>query len=112
MPTTAVTFIPISSSTLICLFSWSSWPFLAVQARGSGPVIGSCIVVVINEVLTAYANIGAEFSRIAYGLLLVLVIMYLPNGLIGLFGKKGQDEQKGNEHSRIKEHIHRIRRKS
>jgi branched-chain amino acid transport system permease protein len=55
-----------------------------------GPVIGSCIVVVINEALTAHANIGAEFSRIVYGLLLVLVIMYLPNGLIGLFGKKGQ----------------------
>lgn len=47
-------------------------------------MIGASIVVVINEILTAYVGIGAEFSRIIYGLLLVIVIMYLPNGLIGL----------------------------
>jgi branched-chain amino acid transport system permease protein len=49
-----------------------------------GPVIGASIVIVINEILTAYLGIGAEFSRIIYGLLLVIVIMYLPNGLVGL----------------------------
>lgn len=54
-----------------------------------GPVIGAAIVVVINEVLTAHANIGAEFSRIIYGLLLALVIMYLPHGLVGLLKNKG-----------------------
>ena len=69
-----------------------------------GPVIGSCIVVAINEALTAHANIGAEFSRIVYGLLLVLVIMYLPNGLIGLFGKEGTGTNRKNEHNRPKEH--------
>lgn len=53
-----------------------------------GPVLGACIVVVINEVLTAHADIGAEFARIIYGLLLVFVIMYLPHGLVGLFRKK------------------------
>jgi branched-chain amino acid transport system permease protein len=52
-----------------------------------GPVLGACIVVAINEVLTAHADIGAEFARIMYGLLLVLAIMYLPHGLIGLFNK-------------------------
>ena len=57
-----------------------------------GPVTGACIVVVINEILTAYANIGAEFSRIVYGLLLVLVIMYLPHGLIGLSRREGREE--------------------
>jgi branched-chain amino acid transport system permease protein len=50
-----------------------------------GPVIGASIVVVINEILTAYVGIGAEFSRIIYGFLLVVVIMYLPDGLMGLF---------------------------
>jgi len=53
-----------------------------------GPVIGASIVVAINEVLTAYAGIGAEISRIIYGLLLVIVIMYLPSGLVGLFRKR------------------------
>ena len=52
-----------------------------------GPVVGAAILVVINEFLTAYTAIGAEFSRIIYGLLLVVVIMYLPGGLTGLFRK-------------------------
>jgi branched-chain amino acid transport system permease protein len=75
----------ISLSVLVVLMALLGGP-----STWLGPVIGSCIVVVINEVLTAHANIGAEFSRIVYGLLLVIVIMYLPNGLIGLFAKKGQ----------------------
>jgi branched-chain amino acid transport system permease protein len=53
-----------------------------------GPIVGASILIIINELLTAAAGIGAEVSRIIYGLLLVVVIMYLPNGLIGLLGKK------------------------
>ena len=58
-----------------------------------GPVIGAAILVVVNEFLTAYAAIGAEFSRIIYGLLLVIVIMYLPGGLIGIFKKRSKTDQ-------------------
>jgi len=58
-----------------------------------GPVIGAAILVVVNEFLTAYAAIGAEFSRIIYGLLLVIVIMYLPGGLIGVFKKRSKTDQ-------------------
>lgn len=56
-----------------------------------GPVIGAAILVVVNEFLTAYVAIGAEFSRIIYGLLLVIVIMYLPGGLIGVFKKRSKE---------------------
>lgn len=73
----------ISISVLVVLMALLGGPSTWI-----GPVIGSCIVVVINEILTAYANIGAEFSRIIYGLLLVVVIMYLPNGLVGVFRRK------------------------
>jgi branched-chain amino acid transport system permease protein len=59
-----------------------------------GPLIGAFIVVVINEVLTAHANIGAEFARIIYGLLLVVVIMYLPHGLVGLFKKRASKTER------------------
>ena len=58
-----------------------------------GPVVGAAILVIINEFLTAYAAIGAEFSRIIYGLLLVVVIMYLPEGLTGFVRKKGERAQ-------------------
>lgn len=53
-----------------------------------GPIIGAFIVVAVNEVLAAHAEIGAEYARIIYGLLLVIVIMYLPQGLIGVFKKR------------------------
>jgi branched-chain amino acid transport system permease protein len=78
----------ISLSVLVVLMALLGGP-----STWLGPVIGSCIVVVINEVLTAHLNIGGEFSRIVYGLLLVLVIMYLPDGLIGLFAKKGTETE-------------------
>ncbi len=69
----------VSISVLVVLMA-----LLGGRQSWVGPVIGASIVVVINEVLTAYVGIGAEFSRVIYGLLLVIVIMYLPNGLIGL----------------------------
>ncbi len=69
----------VSISVLVVLMA-----LLGGRQSWVGPVIGASIVVVINEILTAYVGIGAEFSRIIYGLLLVIVIMYLPNGLIGL----------------------------
>jgi branched-chain amino acid transport system permease protein len=69
----------VSISVLVVLMA-----LLGGRQSWVGPAIGASIVVVINEVLTAYVGIGAEFSRIIYGLLLVIVIMYLPNGLIGL----------------------------
>lgn len=74
----------ISISVLVVLMS-----LLGGRNSWVGPVIGASIVVIINELLTAYAGIGAEISRIIYGLLLVVVIMYLPNGIIGIFKKKG-----------------------
>jgi branched-chain amino acid transport system permease protein len=74
----------VSISILVVLMSLLGGPYSWV-----GPIIGASIVVIINEFLTAYAGVGAEISRIIYGLILVIVIMYLPNGLIGLFNKKG-----------------------
>jgi branched-chain amino acid transport system permease protein len=73
----------INISILVVLMS-----LLGGRQKWTGPIVGAAIVVVINEFLSAYLDIGAELSRIVYGLLLVLVIMYLPDGLIGIFGKK------------------------
>jgi branched-chain amino acid transport system permease protein len=69
----------VSISVLVVLMA-----LLGGRQSWVGPAVGASIVVVINEILTAYVGIGAEFSRIIYGLLLVIVIMYLPNGLVGL----------------------------
>lgn len=56
--------------------------------RWLGPVIGAAILTIINEVLTAFVGIPGEASRIIYGLLLILVIMFMPNGVISFIGRK------------------------
>jgi branched-chain amino acid transport system permease protein len=49
-----------------------------------GPVVGAVILSILNEVLTGVLGIGAEVSRIVYGLILGFVIMVLPNGIMSL----------------------------
>jgi branched-chain amino acid transport system permease protein len=73
----------INISILVILMS-----LFGGRHKWHGPIIGAAIIVTLNEFLSGYAKIGAEVSRIIYGLLLVIVIMYLPNGLIGLFKMK------------------------
>jgi branched-chain amino acid transport system permease protein len=80
----------VNISVLVVLMS-----LLGGRQSWLGPVVGASILVLINEFLTAYANIGAEISKIIYGLLLVFVIMYLPNGLIGLFDKNKLEDRTG-----------------
>ncbi len=82
----------VSISVLVVLMA-----LLGGRQSWVGPVIGASIVVVINEILTAYVGIGAEFSRIIYGLLLVIVIMYLPNGLVGLSHRRAAEDLVKNE---------------
>lgn len=48
-----------------------------------GPVIGAAILVIIDQVLiTAFPGAPAEISRLVYGLILVLVIMFMPQGIM------------------------------
>jgi branched-chain amino acid transport system permease protein len=80
--------IAVSISMLVVLMA-----LLGGRRSWIGPVMGASIVVVINEILTAHLGIGAEFSRVIYGLLLVVVIVYLPDGLLGLrIRRKAKDK--------------------
>lgn len=47
-----------------------------------GPVLGASILTVVGESLTV--TLGGQTARIAYGLLLVVVILFLPNGVLGI----------------------------
>ncbi|WP_339251702.1 branched-chain amino acid ABC transporter permease [Sporosarcina sp. FSL W8-0480] len=47
-----------------------------------GAFIGALLVTIINEVLVL--SIGSNLSQIIFGVLLVVAILYLPNGIIGL----------------------------
>jgi len=46
-----------------------------------GAVVGSVLVMVINEFLTL--SIGSNLSQIIFGILLVVTILFIPNGIVG-----------------------------
>ena len=60
-----------------------------------GPVVGAVIMVLLAEVIRSLPYIGTAYQTL-FGVLLIVIIIYLPNGLVGdrdklarLFGKKG-----------------------
>ncbi len=52
-----------------------------------GPLVGSFVLHVINEVARHYIS-EPGLSLIVYGVILVAIIGFLPNGLIGIFKKR------------------------
>lgn len=55
-----------------------------------GPVLGAGVLTVVSELLAV--SIGAETAHIIYGLLLVLVILFMPNGVISFFTRERLDQ--------------------
>jgi branched-chain amino acid transport system permease protein len=60
-----------------------------------GPIVGAVIMVLLAEVIRSLPYIGTAYQTL-FGILLIVIIIYLPNGLVGdrdklarLFGKKG-----------------------
>ena len=45
-----------------------------------GPLLGAVILSVANQLIVTF--IGAEISRILYGLVLILVMIFMPNGIV------------------------------
>lgn len=54
-----------------------------------GPLIGAVLLAAISEVTRAWFTIQG-LSLVLYGALLVVIIAFLPNGLIDLFKRRGQ----------------------
>lgn len=48
-----------------------------------GPAVGAVVLTLVSDQLTQ--RIGSEVAQIIYGLLFVLVILFLPEGIMGLF---------------------------
>jgi branched-chain amino acid transport system permease protein len=61
-----------------------------------GPLVGSFVLHIVNEIARHYLE-APGLSLIVYGVLLVAIIGFLPNGLIGLFtSQKRQGKGKKN----------------
>ena len=59
-----------------------------------GPLIGSVVLHVVNEVARHFIDIPG-LSLIVYGVILIFIISYLPNGLVGLFRKTRSKKEDG-----------------
>jgi branched-chain amino acid transport system permease protein len=56
-----------------------------------GPVIGSAIIVSLEEYIrAAYGGTYTSVSQIIYGIALLLLIMFLPKGIFGTLKEKFQ----------------------
>lgn len=54
-----------------------------------GPVLGAFVVTPLNEFLRAWlSGVAQGLHMFIYGVVLVVVVLVLPNGLISLFGRK------------------------
>jgi branched-chain amino acid transport system permease protein len=51
----------------------------------AGPIIGTILIKSIEEYLRVTFSYG---HQIAYGLILVVVVLFMPEGLLGLWKKK------------------------
>ncbi len=52
-----------------------------------GPIIGAAIIEPISEITNALLSSYIGMNMVVYGMILVLVIMVMPNGVVGLFHK-------------------------
>lgn len=50
-----------------------------------GPIIGSCFFVLLQQLLSLYLPMGMHV--LVFGILFILVVLFLPRGLIGLLSK-------------------------
>ncbi len=75
----------MNTSLLILLMS-----FFGGCRTWSGPLLGAVVLSLANQLIVTF--IGAEISRILYGLLLVVVIIFMPDGVIqyvrGVFARE------------------------
>lgn len=70
-----------------CIIGGSGTPF--------GPILGAFLIVPIKEVTnTLFSNIGG-INMIIYGVLIVLFILFCPNGIIGIFKRLKAGRRKG-----------------
>ena len=74
----------VNVSVLIVLFA-----ILGGRRRWYGPVLGAAVITLAREFLTLRA--GEEKAQILFGVMLVLVILFMPEGLIG--GKRSGERK-------------------
>jgi branched-chain amino acid transport system permease protein len=53
-----------------------------------GPVIGAVIVTTLDQLLVAFAGIPGEACQIIFGLLLVFIVIFMPEGIVSFIARR------------------------
>ena len=72
--------------------SFDSLVYIMIGGVGTmaGPIVGTLLFVTIPETL----HVAAEYRLLVYGLILILMIIYLPRGIVGGIGSLGRKKTK------------------
>jgi branched-chain amino acid transport system permease protein len=55
-------------------------------ATFGGPIVGALIMVLLAEMIRSIPKLGTAHHTL-FGILLIVIIIFLPNGIVGDFGK-------------------------
>ena len=55
----------------------------------TGPIVGTIIFIAFNELILSYLG-ATELNLLFTGLLLVITLLYFPNGIVGTLKNKGK----------------------
>jgi branched-chain amino acid transport system permease protein len=67
---------------LMALFGGGTW---------LGPIVGAVILTLVNEGLSTFVR--AELARIIYGCLFIVIIIFMPNGIMEFFSGRGKSRK-------------------
>lgn len=80
----------IDPHTVFALHDISVITIMVVMVGGVattwGPAVGALIMIVLSEYVRTIPNIGAA-AQTLFGVLLIVIIIFMPNGIVGDFGK-------------------------
>jgi branched-chain amino acid transport system permease protein len=80
----------IDPGVVFPLYDLSIVTVMVVMAGGAatywGPIVGALIMVFLAEAIRSLPHIGAAHQTI-FGIILIFIIMYLPNGIVGDYRK-------------------------
>lgn len=83
------------------VFRWFAYVLLGGMGTLSGPLVGSIVLPVIMEVLQSVS----VYRDIIYGILIILCIIFIPDGFMGFLRRTGNGGKKKPDKRNVKEAV-------
>ena len=76
------TLLPLDKSTMICLVA-----VMGGIGTVTGPILGAFVMTFISEYARAIFSSYSGLNMLVYGILVIFIVLYIPNGLISIVQK-------------------------